>query len=193
MSDKNHEPSQEVLSTGPIGPNPFANPDLEAHADASRPYHASDHPGEEHPEQDPDADKHPSSGAHGPSAPRRPGTGARRSLHSTEKEFLARVAPGEFLLADGDVTINAGREVTRVHVANVCDRPIQVGSHYHFYEANPGLEFDRSRAWGKRLNVLSGGGVRFEPGVEQDVELIPFSGDRIALGFRGECRGPLDE
>ena len=100
--------------------------------------------------------------------------------------------PGEILPAAGPVEINVGRPVTTVVVVNTADRPVQVGSHFHFAEVNPALEFDRQAAWGKRLNVLSGGSVRFEPGVDEEVELVPFGGERIALGFRGECAGPLD-
>lgn len=77
-------------------------------------------------------------------------------------------------------------------MSNPSDRPIQVGSHFHFAEVNPALQFDRQAAWGLRLNILSGGSVRFEPGVDEEVELIPIAGDRIARGFRGECRGALD-
>ncbi|APX34941.1 urease subunit beta [Brachybacterium sp. P6-10-X1] len=101
--------------------------------------------------------------------------------------------PGEILLADGPVVINEGSTPITLRVVNSADRPIQVGSHYHFAEANPGLEFDRSAAWGKRLNIVSGGSVRFEPGADEDVQLIDIRGGRIALGFRGECGGPLDD
>jgi urease subunit beta len=77
-------------------------------------------------------------------------------------------------------------------VENTADRPIQVGSHYHFAEVNPGLSFDRKAAWGRRLNVLSGGSMRFEPGAAEQVELIPIAGQRVVAGLRGECGGNLD-
>jgi urease subunit beta len=102
------------------------------------------------------------------------------------------LVPGEILHGAEPVTINAGADVVRVTVENTADRPIQVGSHYHFAEANPGLSFDRAAAWGRRLNVLSGGSVRFEPGLTEEVELIPIGGLRIVAGLRGECGGPLD-
>lgn len=100
--------------------------------------------------------------------------------------------PGEVRYGDGPVTINAGREVTTVRVVNTADRPITVGSHYHFAEVNPGLEFDREAAWGKRQDIIAGGMTRFDPGTEQEVQLVPFVGRRIAAGFRGECGGKLD-
>ncbi|MFI0169218.1 urease subunit beta [Streptomyces sp. NPDC017095] len=100
--------------------------------------------------------------------------------------------PGEILFADGPVPFNTGRDVTRLTVLNVADRPVQVGSHYHFAEANPGLEFDRAAARGKRLNVAAGTAVRFEPGIPAEVELVPLTGARIVAGLRGEIRGALD-
>src|SRR3954471_16771311 len=99
--------------------------------------------------------------------------------------------PGEILFADGPIAYNEGREVTRLTVLNTADRPIQVGSHYHFAEANPGLEFDRGAAWGQRLAVPAGTAVRFEPGVSREVELVPLGGNRIVPGLRGEAGGPL--
>ena len=102
------------------------------------------------------------------------------------------MVPGEILHGDGPVTINAGADVVAVRVANTADRPVQVGSHYHFAEVNPALRFDREAAWGRRLNVLSGGSVRFEPGAVEEVELIPLRGRRIVAGLRGEVGGPLD-
>jgi urease subunit beta len=96
------------------------------------------------------------------------------------------------LHGDDPVVINAGKDVVTVRVANTADRPIQVGSHYHFAEVNPGLEFDREAAWGRRLNVLSGGSVRFEPGALEEVQLIPIGGQRIVAGLRGACGGRLD-
>jgi urease subunit beta len=103
------------------------------------------------------------------------------------------VIPGEILFGDGPVEINAGRPVLTLRVANTGDRPVQVGSHYHFAEANPALEFDRAAAWGHRLAVPAGTSVRFEPGVPRDVELVPLAGRRVVPGLRGECGGSLDE
>ncbi|MET7643875.1 urease subunit beta [Streptomyces sp. NPDC005426] len=100
--------------------------------------------------------------------------------------------PGEIVYADGPVPLNAGRPVTRLTVLNAADRPVQVGSHYHFAEANPGLVFDRAAARGLRLNVAAGTAVRFEPGVPVDVELVPLAGRRVVPGLRGETGGPLD-
>jgi urease subunit beta len=100
--------------------------------------------------------------------------------------------PGEITFASGDVTINDGAGVVVVHVVNAGDRPIQVGSHYHFAEANPGLRFDRAAAYGRRLAVPAGTAVRFEPGIAREVELIPLRGSRVVAGLRGEVGGPLD-
>ena len=100
--------------------------------------------------------------------------------------------PGQVLYGDEPVTINAGKNVVTLRVSNTADRPVQVGSHYHFAEVNPALDFDRKAAWGRRLNVLSGGSVRFEPGAVEEVELIPIGGQRIVAGLRGECGGSLD-
>jgi urease subunit beta len=101
--------------------------------------------------------------------------------------------PGEVVYGDGPVEINAGRPVRTLRVANTGDRPVQVGSHYHFAEANPALEFDRAAAWGHRLAVPAGTSVRFEPGVPRDVQLVPLAGRRVVAGLRGECGGRLDE
>lgn len=102
-------------------------------------------------------------------------------------------APGQVFLADDPVDINKGKPVTVLEVTNTADRPIQVGSHFHFAEVNPGLQFDRTAAWGKHLNVLAGNAVRFEPGAVEEVQLVPFGGRRIARGFRGDCGGSLDD
>ena len=99
--------------------------------------------------------------------------------------------PGEILPAAGDIAINAGRPVTRLTVANSGDRPIQVGSHYHFAETNPALVFDRAAARGQRLAIASGTAIRFEPGQTSEVALIPYAGDRIVIGFRGDGMGAL--
>ena len=100
--------------------------------------------------------------------------------------------PGEILGPDTPVTINAGAEVTTMDVVNGGDRPIQVGSHYHFAEANPALLFDRAVARGQRLGIPAGTSVRFEPGISRTVELIPIGGDRIVAGLRGDVKGKLD-
>ena len=100
--------------------------------------------------------------------------------------------PGEILLGDGPVVVNVGRPVTTMTVTNTGDRPVQVGSHYHFAECNPALAFDRRTAWGQRLAVPAGTAVRFEPGIEREVDLVPLAGDRIVPGLRGEASGPLD-
>jgi urease subunit beta len=100
--------------------------------------------------------------------------------------------PGEILLGQGPVEILRGRSLVTVSVVNTGDRPVQVGSHFHFAECNPALAFDRAAARGRRLGVPAGTSVRFEPGIERRVELVDFAGRRIAAGFRGEVRGPLD-
>lgn len=98
--------------------------------------------------------------------------------------------PGEVFPGAGDIEINAGRPVLTLPVANTGDRPVQVGSHYHFAEANPALEFDRSAAWGHRLAVPAGTAVRFEPGINREVDLIPLAGARIVPGLRAASAGP---
>ena len=100
--------------------------------------------------------------------------------------------PGEIVTADGDLELNAGRRVTRLTVANTGDRPIQVGSHYHFFETNPALRFDRTRARGCRLDIPAGTAVRFEPGQEREVELVDYAGSREVYGFRAAIMGPLE-
>lgn len=100
--------------------------------------------------------------------------------------------PGEIFVADGDIVLNEGRETVTLTVKNAGDRPIQVGSHYHFYETNPALDFDREKAKGFRLNIASGTAVRFEPGQDREVELVAFAGDRVVYGFRGDVMGELD-
>ncbi len=100
--------------------------------------------------------------------------------------------PGEVVVGDEPVVINAGKPVTRLTVVNTGDRPVQVGSHFHFAETNPALSFDRAAAYGLRLAVPSGTSVRFEPGIERVVELVPIGGRRIVRGLRGEVAGPLD-
>ena len=100
--------------------------------------------------------------------------------------------PGEILFADDPIAYNTGLEVTPLTVLNAADRPVQVGSHYHFAEANPGLEFDRSAAHGLRLNIAAGTAVRFEPGIHAEVELVPLAGRRVVPGLRGAIGGALD-
>ena len=99
--------------------------------------------------------------------------------------------PGEIIPAEGDITLNADREPITLKVSNTGDRPIQVGSHYHFNETNPALVFDRDKARGMRLNIPAGTAVRFEPGQSRDVSLIPFAGSRRVIGFREGVMGAL--
>ncbi|KIF66393.1 urease subunit beta [Streptomyces sp. AcH 505] len=100
--------------------------------------------------------------------------------------------PGEILYGDGDIVLNEGRDVTALTVVNVADRPVQIGSHYHFAEVNPGLDFDRAAAHGKRLNIAAGTAVRFEPGIPVDITLVPLAGLRVVPGLRAQTGGPLD-
>ncbi len=102
------------------------------------------------------------------------------------------MTPGEILTDEGDHALNTGRRTLTVVVQNTADRPIQVGSHYHFAETNGALGFDRTAAHGMRLNIASGSAVRFEPGQQRTVELVDFSGDRVVYGFRGLVQGPID-
>ena len=99
--------------------------------------------------------------------------------------------PGEIVTADGAVTINAGCDAVALEVANTGDRPVQVGSHYHFAEANTALEFDRDAACGMRLDIPAGTAVRFEPGQRREVSLVPFAGERRVIGFNGTTMGPV--
>jgi urease subunit beta len=101
------------------------------------------------------------------------------------------MTPGEYFIDDGEIELNAGRATLTMKVANSGDRPIQVGSHYHFYETNEALEFNRAAALGFRLNIPAGTAVRFEPGQERTVELVAFAGDRRVYGFLGRVMGPL--
>ena len=100
--------------------------------------------------------------------------------------------PGEVIAGDGDIEINPGRPVLALTVRNIGDRPVQVGSHYHFAESNAALEFDREAAWGHRLAVPAGTSVRFEPGMPRDITLVPLAGARVVPGLRGLAGGPLD-
>ena len=99
--------------------------------------------------------------------------------------------PGEFFLKDEDIELNKGRKGLTLTVSNTSDRPIQVGSHYHFFETNPALRFDRKKARGMRLDIPAGTAVRFEPGQTRDVTLIPFAGARKVFGFRAAVMGKL--
>jgi urease subunit beta len=109
-----------------------------------------------------------------------------------ETEPMAPLIPGELLPEPGELELNAGRPVTTVSVSNSGDRPVQVGSHFHFAEANAALQFDRAAARGQRLDIPAGTAIRFEPGDSRDVNLIPFAGARRAIGFNGQINGPLD-
>lgn len=99
--------------------------------------------------------------------------------------------PGEILTVAGDIELNVGAKITSLEVANTGDRPIQVGSHYHFFETNEGLRFDRAKAYGMRLNIAAGTAVRFEPGQLRTIELIPLLGKRRVFGFQGKVQGAL--
>jgi urease subunit beta len=102
------------------------------------------------------------------------------------------MVPGEIIVGEGRIELFGDRTVIELEVVNTGDRPVQVGSHYHFAEANPALAFDRAAARGHRLAVPAGTAVRFEPGIERVVALVPYGGRRVAAGFRGEVAGPLD-
>lgn len=101
--------------------------------------------------------------------------------------------PGELFPAEGDIELNAGRETVTLTIANTGDRPIQVGSHFHFFEVNSALEFDRAQAKGMRLDIPAGTAVRFEPGDERQVTLVPFVGSRQVYGLNALINGPLDQ
>lgn len=101
------------------------------------------------------------------------------------------MVPGQVFSCDGDITLNSKSETVTLKVANTGDRPVQVGSHYHFYETNAALGFDREAARGMRLDIAAGTAVRFEPGQERDVTLIAFGGDRRVFGFNGQIMGDL--
>lgn len=99
--------------------------------------------------------------------------------------------PGEMLVEPGDIELNAGRATVTVTIANSGDRPIQVGSHFHFFEVNPALQFDRQLGYGMRLNIAAGTAVRFEPGQQRTIELVALAGDRTVYGFNGKVMGKL--
>ena len=98
---------------------------------------------------------------------------------------MSYLIPGELIPEDGFIELNQGRDVTTLKVANISDRPIQVGSHFHFFESNNGLKFDRQQSIGKRLDIPSGTAIRFEPGDQREVDLVPYAGDRKVFGFNG--------
>ena len=101
--------------------------------------------------------------------------------------------PGEYAIQKGELLLNEGREKVTLSVANLGDRPVQVGSHYHFYETNPALEFDRDTTRGFRLNIPAGTAVRFEPGQAREVELVAYAGSREVYGFNAKVMGPLEK
>ena len=111
--------------------------------------------------------------------------------HDAEKYEVPDMIPGELFIKDGEIELNAGRKTVTLSVANSGDRPIQVGSHYHFFETNPALIFDRKKARGMRLDIAAGTAVRFEPGQTRDVQLVALAGKRTIYGFRGEVQGKL--
>ena len=113
------------------------------------------------------------------------------SLFNIQRPHSHGMIPGEMKVAAGDIEINAGRKTLTIEVTNTGDRPIQVGSHYHFFETNPALKFDRKKARGTRLDIAAGTAVRFEPGQTRDVTLVALAGKRTVYGFRQEVMGKL--
>lgn len=113
------------------------------------------------------------------------------TVHNPIRGATGKLQPGETLPAPGEVTLNEGRETVTLTVANTGDRPIQVGSHYHFYETNPALSFDREKARGMRLDIPAGTAVRFEPGQTREVTLVALTGERKVYGFRQQVMGKL--
>jgi urease subunit gamma/beta len=113
------------------------------------------------------------------------------TVHEPIRGSASKDVPGAVIAGAGDVVMNVGRATTTLHVANTGDRPIQVGSHYHFFETNPALAFERAKARGMRLDIPAGTAVRFEPGQARDVQLVELAGDREVFGFRGEIMGKL--
>ena len=101
--------------------------------------------------------------------------------------------PGEYAIQKGELVLNEGREKVKLSVANLGDRPIQVGSHYHFFETNSALEFDREASYGFRLNIPAGTAVRFEPGQTREIELVAYAGSREVYGFNAKVMGPLEK
>ena len=113
------------------------------------------------------------------------------TVHHPIRGPASKDIPGEVITPDGEILMNEGRETVTLHVSNTGDRPIQVGSHYHFYETNPGLAFDREKARGMRLDIAAGTAVRFEPGQSREVRLVALSGNREVYGFRQAIMGKL--
>ncbi len=105
---------------------------------------------------------------------------------------MSPLIPGQLFPEPGEIELNIGRPVTTLVVSNQGDRPVQVGSHFHFYESNKALDFDRDSALGKRLDIPAGTAIRFEPGDRREVKLVPFAGHRVVFGFNGLVNGPLD-
>jgi urease beta subunit len=112
-------------------------------------------------------------------------------MASKTRASTGGLVPGEIIPAAGDIEINAGQKAVTVKVSNTGDRPVQVGSHYHFFETNEGLSFDRQSARGMRLDIASGTAVRFEPGQTREVRLVPLRGSRRVFGFRGDVMGQV--
>ena len=106
---------------------------------------------------------------------------------------MSHLIPGELIPEKGFIELNKGREVTTLKVANISDRPIQIGSHYHFFESNKGLEFDRRQSLGKRLDIPAGTAIRFEPGDQREVSLVPYAGERKVFGFNGLINDSLQK
>jgi len=106
---------------------------------------------------------------------------------------MSNLIPGELIPEEGFIELTQGRQVTPLKVANVSDRPIQIGSHYHFFESNKGLEFDRQQSLGIRLDIPAGTAIRFEPGDQREVNLVPFAGDRKIFGFNGLINDSLQQ
>jgi urease subunit gamma/beta len=113
------------------------------------------------------------------------------TVHNPIRGADDKLVPGETLVAPGDIVMNEGRDTITLEVANAGDRPIQVGSHYHFFETNPGLKFNRAKARGFRLDIPAGTAIRFEPGQKREVRLVALAGKRQAIGFRGEVMGKV--
>ena len=106
---------------------------------------------------------------------------------------MSNLIPGELMPEEGFIELNKGREITNLTVANISDRPIQIGSHYHFHESNAGLVFDRQKSLGKRLDIPAGTAIRFEPGDKREVNLVPYGGDRKIFGFNGLINDSLNK
>ena len=113
-------------------------------------------------------------------------------MSTTKKIKPNKIIPGEMIIQEGSIEINVNRKTVNITVSNSGDRPIQVGSHYHFYETNSGLLFDRALTKGFRLNIAAGTSVRFEPGQSRDVELVAYGGERKVYGFNAKVKGKLD-